>query len=194
MLPKFFVAALLILISLVGCSADSTAPPGSQARAPLTLTPADGTTNVQLDAPVTLAFAVAVDRAVVERDMHLISEFDLMNAACPDSAMAPHGDMMTVMADSLTMRHLDEAHATDITYEWNADGTECTVRPAAWLRPQTRYMVHVNREMSEMMQSRMDSIGGMGGMGGHGSGDTGADMMFHFTTMDTSGGGHLGHH
>lgn len=191
MLTRSPVVALLTLTLLAGCSGDATSPPDSGTPAALTLTPADGAADVRLDAPVTLTFAAAVDRAVVERDLHLISEFDLMEAACPDSAMAPHGDMTAVMADSLMMRHMDEVHATDIAYQWNAASTECTVRPAAQMRPLTRYMVHVGREMSQMMTSGM---GSMGGMNGHGSGPMATDMMFHFTTMDTTGGGHLGHH
>jgi hypothetical protein len=55
------------------------------------------------------------------------------------------------------------------------------------------YMIHMGAEMVQMMQSRM---GEMGMMQGHGTGTMSGDMMYHFTTMDTTrtGGGHDGHH
>ena len=53
-------------------------------------------------------------------------------------------------------------------------------------------MVVVDRQeqMSPMTESRK---GPLDGMGGHDSGPKGADMIFHFTTVDTTGGGHQGH-
>lgn len=191
MLSRLSVPALLTLVALAGCSEESSAPQYSSLATPVSLTPADGASGVRLDAPVTLQFAAAVDRAVVDRDFTLVSEFDMMSASCPDSAMSSHGTMMAVMTDGMMMRHMTEFHATGGSFDWNETNTECIFRPASGMRPQTRYMVHMGPEMSQMMESRM---GPMDGMGGHGPGPLGTDMMFHFTTMDTTGGNHQGHH
>jgi hypothetical protein len=189
---RMFLVVTVALATLSGCSQKSAAP---TAPAPtptsLVLTPADGASAVRLDAPVTLEFGVAVDRAVVERGFHLISEYDMTSAPCPDSLMALHGTMMTVMADSAMTRHMDQFHSTSGSLAWDAASTMCTFQPTSWMRPQTRYMLHLDRDMAQMMTARM---GAMGGMAGHGSGQTMGDMMFHFTTLDTTGGGHNGHH
>ena len=167
---------------------DSTTSP---LTSPLEISPADGSVAVRLDAPVTVRFATGVDRAVVEQELHLVSESDMLGGSCPDLTMGSHGTMMDVMADSLMLRHMDDFHATGVDFQWNATGTECIVRPDSLMEPGTRYMVHMGSGMTRMMESRM---GSMSGMFGHGSGSMGDDMRFHFTTMDTSGGGHLGHH
>lgn len=188
---------LVTLFVFVGCSSNHMDTPATPLASPMEVSPSDGAVDVRLDIPIAVRFATSVDRSVVEQDLHLISESDMMSGVCPDSLMGTHGSMMDAMADSMMMRHLDDFHATGIDFQWNAAGTECTVQPDSMLEPGTRYMIHLGSGVSRMMESRMGGMGGMGDMGdmgGHGTGSMGDDMMFHFTTMDTSGGGHLGHH
>ncbi|MBK8164685.1 MAG: Ig-like domain-containing protein [bacterium] len=194
MLARSVLLAFLTLFVFIGCSSDHMDTPATPSTSQLEISPSDGAVDVRLDAPITVRFASGIDRAVVEQELHLISELDMMSGICPDSSMATHGSMMEVMADSMMMRHLDDFHATGIDFQWNAAGTECTVQPDSMLEPGTRYMVHMGSGMTRMMESRMGGMGDMGGMGGHGTGSMGDDMMFHFATMDTSDGGHLGHH
>ena len=179
------VIALLLTGALVaGCSNDSLSP----ARATLvSVSPADGSTGVRLDAALTLIFSAPVDREVVQRELHLISERAIADSVCPDSATMSHPDMEHCMADPAIMRHLDERHATSGDFSWNATGTACTFQPAAGMDPTTRYMVHSGPGMTDMMGGSMDGMmsGPMDGMmGGHGSGTMSGHMMLHFTTTD----------
>jgi hypothetical protein len=146
-----------------------------------------------LDAPVVLTFARPVDRDVVQRNVHLINERAMADSLCPDSAMMPHETMMSVMADSTIMHHMDVVHSTPGRFSWNADSTECYFRPDSLMMPRTQYMIHMGTEMMQMMERRM---GNMGMMDGHGSGMMRNEMVLHFVTMDTTraGGGHGGHH
>lgn len=197
MQARTVLLTLLTLFVFVGCSSNEKDTPATPLASQMEVSPSDGAVDVRLDAPIALRFATGIDRAVVEQELHLISEFDMMSGICPDSLMGTHGSMMDAMADSMMMRHLDDFHATGIEFHWNAAGTECTVQADSMLEPGTRYMIHLGSGISRMMESRMGDMGGMGhmgGMDGHGAGSMGDDMIFHFTTMDTSGGGHLGHH
>ncbi len=192
---KPLAAAVLIAIAVVGCSKDSSSPSGTTPIPPanLTVNPADGQANVRLDAAVTFTFAKPVDRSVVERTVHLISERMMADSLCPDSSsMMSHGGMGNVMTDSSMMRHMGQVHAARGRFTWNGDSTECYFRPDSMMTPRTQYMIHMGPEMMQMMRNRM---GEMGMMGGHGFGMMQDDMMLHFATMDTSntGGGH-GHH
>jgi len=188
---RMITIAALAFASLTGCSQKPAAPLAPLTGASLSVAPASGEIDVRLDAPVVLSFGVAVDPAVVERDFHLISEYDMTSAPCPDSAMGAHGAMTAVMGNSTMMRHLDGFHSTGGSFRWNDGLSECLFQPDSWMRPQTRYLVHLDAGMVQMMESRM---GSMGGMTGHGAGTMSGDMMFHFTTLDSSGGGHDGHH
>lgn len=192
---KSLAVAVTLTIGVVGCSKDSSSPSGTTPTPPanLTVNPADGQANVRLDAAVTFTFARSVDRAVVERTVHLISERAMADSLCPDSSMMSHGGMSNVMMDSSMMRHMGRVHATRGRFTWNGDSTECYFRPDSMMIPRTRYMIHMGPEMMQMMRNRM---GDMGMMGGHGIGMMQDDMMLHFATMDTSGtgGGHGGHH
>jgi hypothetical protein len=140
--------------------------------------------GVRLDAAVTTTFAGPADRAMVERELHLISERAITRSGCPDSATMSHPDMAHCMADSAMMRHLDAYHAVPGRFGWNAAGTVCTFRPDSMMTPLTRHMIHMGGGMMDMMEGRM---------GGHGSGMMSGHMMLHFTTMDGNGG-HDGHH
>lgn len=183
------ITALLAGSLLAGCSKDSPMSPGLPGKAPLSVSPADGGIGVRLDAAVTLTFAAPVDRNLVERELHLISERAMARSGCPDSATMTHPDMAHCMADSAMMRHLDAYHAIPGRFGWNAAGTVCTFRPDSMMTPLARHMIHMGRGMMDMVESRM----GGGRMGNHGSGMMSGHMMLHFTTMDTSGG-HDGHH
>jgi hypothetical protein len=97
------------------------------------------------------------------------------------------------MADASKMRHLDKFHATRGTFSWNSDGTLCTFKPDSMMVPKTQYMMHLDGNVTQMMQSR---LGSMNMMAGHGAGSLGGEMMFHFSTLDITqqGSGHDGHH
>ncbi len=182
-----FVASVII----GGCSKNSTT--GEDTTAPsanLIVSPSDGQSAVRLDAAVALTFAKPVDRAVVERNFHLISQQAMADSLCPDSTMLSHGGMMTIMADSSMMRHMDQVHAARGRFTWSGDSTLCTFRPDSMMTPRMQYMIHMGGEMMQMLERRM---GSMGMMDGHGTGMMSNDMMYHFATMDTTGSGH-GHH
>ena len=183
------IAALL----LAGCAKDSSFPVALATTPSIVVSPGDGQTGVRLDAGVNLSFASPVDRAIVERDFHLISERNMADSLCPTSTAMNHGNMMTAMEDSTNMRHLDQIHSTRGRFLWNADSTECTFRPDSMMTSKTQYMIHLGQDMVGMMEARM---GEMASMGGHGSGMTSREMILHFVTLDTatSGGGHGGHH
>jgi hypothetical protein len=189
------ISLILALALVVGaCSKKSSAPTDSGTSATqLLLSPTDGQTNVRLDAPVVLTFTKSVDRATVERGFHLISEKAMADSLCPVSPSMGHGNMMNSMTDSSKMHHLDQYHAMRGQYLWNTDSTLCTFKPDSMMTPQTQYMMHVDREMTQMMEDRM---GGMGMMTGHGTEMMSTEMMFHFSTQDAtgSGSGHMGHH
>ncbi len=183
------ISAIAVLAGalLAGCSQDPLTPlsPGGQASPAVSISPADGTTGVRLDAPVILTFAASVDRATVERDLHLISERALADSGCPDAGRLSHPDMAHCMADSAMMRHLDAYHAVRGRFSWNPAGTVCTFRPDSMMTPSTRHMIHMGTEM-------MSLVAGGGMMQGHGSGMMGGHMVLHFSTLDAAG--HDGHH
>lgn len=192
---KHFVVVVASMSLLVGCSKKSSSPTdtASQFSPSLAVVPADGQTNVRLDATVIFSFARPVDRAVVERNIHLISERLVADSLCPYASILSHGGMSYVMMDSALMRHAGLVHGTRGRFVWNEDATLCTFLPDSMMSPRTQYMIHMGNEMMQMMQRRM---GEMGMMGNHGSGMMQDDMMLHFTTMDTTGtgSGHGGHH
>ena len=177
------VALLVLAVATTGCSRQASSPTQPLTKV-LTSVPADGGTGVRLDAAVTLDFGAAVDRAAVERGVHLLAERDMFTS-CPDASMGSHGTMESVMDDENMLRHMDELHATGGRYSWNAAGTVCTFQPDSLMGPQTRYMVHMRGAMLEMM--RQTGVGMMGGRM-----NTSGDMMLHFQTMTADD--HGGHH
>ncbi len=194
MKTKFIAVLTLATTILVGCSKDSSSPTtGTQPTLNFTTSPADGQANVRLDAAVTLTFAKPVDRAVVERGFHLVSQGDMADSLCPVSDSMGHGAMSPAMMDSMNMNHLMQQHATRGRFVWSSD-TQCTFRPDSMMTPRMQYMMHMGSEMMRMMRDRMEGMNG--GMGGHGATFGGDEMAFHFSTLDTtgSGSGHNGHH
>lgn len=177
-----FITLLIGMVS--GCSKRTPNPVQPAPSAVLKSTPADGANAVRLDAGVSLDFGVAVDRGVVERGFHLISEAD-MSGPCPDSSMAAHGSMDAVMGNPTVLAHMDAYHATAGRFTWNDAGTACTFMPDTLMRAQTRYMMHMDRSMLDMM-------GGKGGMMAGGQMTGSGDMVSHFQT--TTADGHAGHH
>ncbi|MBI5473557.1 MAG: hypothetical protein HY961_14555 [Ignavibacteriae bacterium] len=190
-----FIAVLtLAAIALAGCTKDSSSPMTETLPMPnFTTSPADGQANVRLDAAVTLTFAKPVDRAVVERSFHLISQRDMADSLCPVSDTMGHGMMTAAMMDSMNMNHIMQRHATRGRFVWSSDA-QCTFRPDSMMTPRMQYMMHIGSEMMRMMRDRMEGMNG--GMGGHGTSFGGDEMAFHFSTLDTTGGGlgHNGHH
>ena len=186
---KTFVIVIIIAIVIGGCSENSTSPVNTTPPENLTVSPIDGQSRVRLDAAITFTFAKPVDRAVVQRNFHLVSQRAMADSLCPVDTTMRHGMMTFAMMDSMKMNHLIQQHATRGRLIWLND-TQCALRPDSLMTPRTLYMIHMGREMMQMMEQRM---GSMGMMGGHGTGMMSNDMMFHFVTMDTTGGGH-GHH
>ena len=194
MRTSFVVLVAITLLTIVGCTKE-TSTVNSPATPAVTLSPADGETSVQLDAAITLQFAKPVDPALVEKQFHLISERDMADSLCPYSTQMDHSNMMVVMSDTGKMHHLDSAHATRGTFSWSSGNTVCTFRPSAMMGSKTSYMMHMGADMVSMMEQ---DTGSMQNMTGHGQGMMSNEMMFHFTTLDTTsttgGGGHGGHH
>lgn len=194
MFLKSLAVVAVVAIGVAGCSNDSSSPMGMTPLplANLTVDPADGQANARLDAGITFTFARPVDRAVAERNVHLISERSMADSLCPDTTMMGHGGMGNVMMDSSMMRHMSQVHAMPGRFTWNGNSTQCYFMPDSLMTPLTTYMIHIGPEMMQMMRRRMSD---MGAMGGHGSGAMQDDMILHFATMDTSGtGGGHGHH
>lgn len=191
MFCKSIIIMFIVASFAAGCSKNSTSPEVTTAPLTLAVTPTDGQSGVWLNAAIALTFAKPMDRAIVERNVHLISQQAMADSLCPDSTMMPHGGMMNVMGDSSMMRHMTQVHEVRGRFSWIGDNTVCYFRPDSNMAPRTQYMIHMGREMIQMMEQRM---GNMGMMGGHGTGAMSNDMMYHFTTLDTTGGGHAGHH
>jgi hypothetical protein len=182
-----------LIIEFAGCSKDSSSPVQTGDTSPLSTTPSDGANGIRLDAQIALTFLKPVEKAVVENNFHLISERDMADSLCPVSKTMAHGNMTMTMIDSGQMRHLDQIHATRGRFSWNSDSTRCTFAADSLMTPRTQYMIHLGRDMVEMVERR---VGSMKMMSGHGSGMMSSEMMFHFSTTDTTstGGGHNGHH
>ena len=187
--------AILIFLLAAGCSKETAVPtsPENTLKEFLALNPTDGETSVRVDAPVVLIFTKQVARAAVERGFHLISERAIADSTCPISQTMGHGNMMSSMIDSSKMRHLDQYHSTKGKFMWNTDSTRCTFQPDSMMTPQTQYMIHMDRGMTQMMEQQR---GGMGMMSGHGVGAMSGEMMLHFFTMDTTkaGSSYIQHH
>lgn len=181
---KRIAVAILLVAANTSCSKQTSSPVQPVPATILTLTPADGATSVRLDAPVSFAFGVAVDPATAERGIHLVSEADMF-ASCPDPGMGAHGSMEAIMNDPTMLAHMDSLHSVRGSFEWDPAGKTCTFYPDSLMRGQTRYMVHMSRQMLDMM-GRMGSGMGSGPMTGSG------DMVTHFTTMTADD--HSGHH
>jgi hypothetical protein len=187
-----FVATALVP-AIDGCSKDSSSPVQSVDATPLSTTPGDGANGVRLDAQIALSFSKSVERTTVERNFHLISERDMADSLCPVSKTMGHGNMTMTTLDSGKMHHLDQIHSTRGKFSWNSDSTRCTFAADSMMKPRTQYMMHLGREMVEMIERR---VGTMKMTGGRGSGMMSDEMMFHFSTIDTTGTGrgHSGHH
>lgn len=178
------VLITLLVGALTGCGKRTTSPMQPATSAVLKVIPADGATTVRLDAGVSLDFGVAVDRGVVESSFHLVSEAD-MSGPCPDASMPAHGSMDAIMSDPTMLGHMDAYHATAGTFSWNDASTLCVFIPGTAMRSQTRYMMHMDRAMLEMMGKR-------GGMMPGGQRTASGDMLAHFLTITDSD--HSGHH
>ena len=190
-----FVSVAIILVGVInGCTKDDQGSMMNSSTAPqVTVTPGDGATSIRLDAPITLTFAKPVDQTISERNVHLFSGKDMSDSVCPMGMMTGQDMMGSSMMDSSMMIHLISQHGTHGRFQWNTNGTRCSFFPDSMMIPNMTYMIHIGREMVQMMETR---IGQMGMMGGHGSGMMSTDMIYHFRTMDTTntGSGHDGHH
>lgn len=177
LLGAVFPLAVLVVAGLSGCSREMTAPEEQL----VSILPADGATGVRVDASVVLSFRPPVNREIVERSLHLLSESAMNDSLCSvDSSTV--GSMTEMMGSADMMDHMMAAHSLSGQYRWNGDG-ECVFTPESPLTPGTRYMIHLGREMAEMM-------GGATMMGHDGS--LNGDMAFHFTTLEQTS--HEDHH
>jgi Bacterial Ig-like domain len=175
--------AALVASMLIGCSGDSKPPTFPSSPALINVTPANGETDVPLDAGVTLTFSDAVDRELLQRDMHLICGAATEYSECGYGDGQPHPDMHRAMTDPTVMHHFDDHHSTAGGYSWNAAGTVCTFHPNTRMTPHTQYMIHIGSVATGMHGGSMHGM-----MGDHGWGTTGRDMKLHFTTTSSSGG------
>ncbi len=190
---KILFTIVIAVLVLTGCAKDSTSLLGSSPTANFTILPKDGAAGVRLDEAITINFGKPVDRAIVEKNFHLISELAMADSLCPISDSMGHGMMGNAMMDSMKMNHLKSQHRTSGKFQWNGNNTQCILQPDSMMIPNMRYMIHMGSDMIKMMESQM---GNMNMMGNHGTGMTANDMFYHFTTMDTTqvGTGHEGHH
>lgn len=198
MYPRLGVAVMLLALVIAGCSKESSSPVDSTEPDGLVVTPSDGKTGVPLDAVVTLTFGRPVDRSVVERSFHLLTMADSL---CPGNTTSGHGVMSGMMPGGCDLNAMGPETMHDFTgqqaipgkFLWDTDDTQCTFKPDSMMTPATWYMIHMGREMMEMMRDRM---GDMSRMGGHTTGTISDLMVYHFTTLDMTGGGcgNGGHH
>lgn len=195
MKTTFVITTLIIALSLYGCAnEDQEAMMTGNTISQITITPNDGATDVRLDALVTLSFAKPVDRSITERNLHLLSQKDMADSSCSMGMIRMSIGMMdSAMMDSSKMNHLAGQHGTNGRFQWNNASTLCSFVPDSLMMPNMSYMIHIGREMTQMMETRM---GSMAMMGSHGVGMMSGDMMYHFQTMDTTAAesGHDGHH
>lgn len=168
------IVALMAGTLVAGCSDDSSSPLFPAATL-VRVSPNEGATGVGLDVAVTLTFSAPVSREMVQRELHLISEWAISDSMCPDSATMHHPDMDHCMADLEIMHHLDRYHSTAGDYSWNQAGTECSFHPSAGMIPGTQYMIHMGPDVTHMADDTMHGM--MGGHGGYGR-----EMMLRFTT------------
>lgn len=208
MKPKIVTLGLVIISAVVffaGCSKDKSGATAPEAAAALSITPVDQSQNVPLDQKVVLSFQQAVDTKTVEAGFHLISQKDMADSTCPVSQNMMHGDMNMAMMDTMKMNHLDQMHSIKGKFSWNSEKTQCTFTPDSMMNPNMTYMVHLGKNMMDMMNSTMSGMGNMsgsgmmGGMGSSTSGQMPGHMLMHFTTSQVisttgTGSGHLGHH
>jgi len=145
----------------------------------LIVSPADGSTGVQLNATVILSFARPVMEEIVEDNFHLISTKDMADSMSMGHPMMGHSNMMMAMLDSTIMHHLDRYHSTHGGFTWNSDSTRCTFVADSMLSGNTQYMIHLGDEMVKMMK---EHLGDMGSMPGMGTGQLSENIMLHFTT------------
>ncbi len=185
MKTKILFILMIAVFGITGCSKNSTSMMGNSETANFALYPKDGAAGVRLDASVTVSFVKSVDRAVVEKNLHLISEFAMNDTLCPISDSMGHGIMDNAMMDSMKMNHLMSQHRTSGKFQWNGNNTQCTLQPDSMMMPIMRYMIHIGSEMIKMMESQMGDMNMMAN-----------NMFYHFTTIDTTqiGNEHDGHH
>lgn len=196
-----FVAAVFF----AGCSKDKpgvTAPESTEA---FSVSPADQAQSVPLDQKIVLTFQQPVDPKIVESSFHLISQKDMADSTCPAGQNMMHGDMNMAMMDTMKMNHLDQVHSVTGKFTWNSANTQCTFTPDSIMTPNMQYMVHLGKNMMDMMNKMMGDMGSMsgsgmmGGMFGNSTGQLPGHMLMHFTTTEVTnttgtGSGHLGHH
>lgn len=195
---SFITALFLTALVFTGCGkekAEVTAPEQSDN---FIISPADQAQDVRLDSKIILTFAKPVDAQIVENGFHLISQKDMADSTCRFSKTMQHGEMNMAMMDTMKMNHLDLNHSVKGTFYWNSTNTQCVFTPDSMMTSNMLYMVHIGKNMIDMMNQKMGEMGSMmGGSMMSGTGQMSGHMLMHFTTMDTTstgGGGHLGHH
>lgn len=183
---------LLTALFIAGCNTQNDSMMTNQSEQTFSMYPADNQTEVSVSDVIILSFSKKMDREVVEKNFHLMNKQALIDSLCPNrGTMQNHGTMEMVMNNSAMMTHLDSVHSISGSFFWSSDSTKCTFKPDFLMAPGTKYMVHLNTPMVEMMEQRMGEMGMMGRQGMSGM----KDMMFHFTTKNSgSSGDHSTHH
>jgi hypothetical protein len=183
-MTRFKILSLLFIsftFTLNNCAKDSKSLLDTERQTSLSVIPADGSTGVQLNAPVTLSFAKSVVRSVVEENFHLISAKDMTDSMSPGHPPMHHSNMIMAMGDSAIMHHLDRFHSTSGSITWNSDSTFCSFMADSMLTPHSEYMICLGEGMVKMMEQRMGKMSMMNGMG---TGMMNDNIMLHFTTID----------
>ncbi|HET6273707.1 MAG TPA: hypothetical protein VFG32_12040, partial [Bacteroidota bacterium] len=87
------ILAIVLQMAALGCSKDTTSPMSSTQQSNFQVRPADGEAGVSLDTRVEMIFARPVDRAIVERNFHLISGRSMADSLCPVDTTMRHSVM-----------------------------------------------------------------------------------------------------
>lgn len=183
------IAAIFLLF---GCNNEDMAGINTSPSASLTISPIDNQTGVNTTANIVVTFGQKIDPAAVQNNFHLISEESLTDSKMPGNTMMGHMSMMSAMGNRSAMKYLDSVHSLHGSFTWNDDSTICTFDPDLFFHSTTRYMIHFDQPMVDMIEQR---IGSMGMMGYNGS-STKTGMTFHFTTETGAmpNGSHEMHH
>ncbi len=197
LVPLLFIGFVLVN----GCK-NSSSPSASMPDNPVTsgfvtVTPSDNATEVPADRQIVLAFAKPVDRNVVERNFHLISERAMPDSMCGMNGDMSHGSMGSGMMDSLMHGHDMSMSAMTGTFRWTANDTHCVFIPDSLMTSETTYYMHMDTDMLTMMREKMGGTGMQMHSGMMSNDDKNGGMMIRFRTGRAPGqgsGGQESHH
>lgn len=172
----FFTSLLIIaILSFAGCDQSNSVSPKEQIS--FQVNPPDGAENVDASSQIIIEFSKPVDRAIVERSFHLISERDMADSLCPVSKDMNHRMMNPTSMSQHTMMHLIAQHQSHGTFSWNDSKTRCIFKSNSSLTRNTLYMMDMGKEMMQIMN-------GSGMKNCNCPGMESSDVLFHFRTRN----------